>query len=234
MHPLLKYAYQQGIEQSRVKEASGWSRAAAFMNPFKNVAKSVVETAGPVAGQSLGKWGRGLSTTLGQQASMKGLGRRALAQHGLRTGLGAGVGAVAGGEGERGRGAMIGALTGLGFGAGARLGGAGARKKMLAGIGGKASRLVQQGKLAPNTTSVQQFVRQQATKGTWKHLNARQLMGSAALGTGAAVGTGVAANRLIPRAPEPQNPYAQLFRQVGGFGAARPRYYQPSYAPQQR
>jgi len=232
MHPLLKFAYQQGIERSVdactsleergwVKEALDWSRAATLFNPFKNVAKSVASAALPA--------GRGV-TAAGQKAALSGLGSRALAQHATRTGVGAGIGAIAGGEGERGRGAMVGALAGLGMSAGARLGGAAARRKMLAGIGGKAARFAQQGKIAPNAAAIEQFVRQQATKGTWKHLNARQLMGSAALGTGGAVGTGMAANALIPRTPPPQNPYAQLFQQASGFGAARPRYYQAPYS----
>jgi len=241
MQSMLKLAYERGLTRgmsvhcsdpedlSIIKEALDWRRALSVFNPVRNVAQKVLRP-GQAAGvaRTVGKRGRQLATEVAKKRGLSAVGQSALARQAALSGAGAGIGALAGGEGNRGRGAAIGALGGLGLGMGANLGGLKSFGKTVATMGSKAARQVQSGALAPG--GVGKYMTQQLSSGPWKHRVARQLIGAGTLGTAGAVGATVAANKFLPQQQQ------QIPQQYGQYGQAMgltPAAYQ-EYEPYQQ
>lgn len=211
MQDLLKVAYRKGKEASFskldsedalfVKEAQGWRNALSavsrFVSPLRGAARGVLSTRMPgvVPGKITPRISR-LVTQRGAEAAAAGLpGAGGLVG---RAGIGAGIGALTSEDAERG--AIIGGLGGLGLGVGSRMG-SGALRKAMTAAGGKAARMVRQGRLAPTQEAVQQFMSQQVFRGPWKHQAARGMLGGAALGTAGLAG-GLAAGSALAGEPE--------------------------------
>lgn len=221
MREFLKLAFHQGhergiqdhisdSEKDLVKEALSWQAARQFFSPVAGAAKGVVQRVmgGTVPGAISPQVSR-LVMRQGAKAAQTGAAGTALRRHLLRTGAGAGIGALAGGEEGRGRGALIGALGGLGLGLGARMGGGKAFEKTLGTIGGKASSMIRRGQLAPTQEAVTRFMRQQAFRGPWKHRVARQAIGAGTLGAGGLAGGIMAGKALAPEQTRSAMPFGQ-------------------------
>jgi hypothetical protein len=225
MQEMLKEAYTRGLTQGIqnqhpedaedlqiIKEALDWRRAASVFNPIKNVAQSILRPS-QVAGVARSTGNRAINLA-GQAARKRGLsavGQSGLARQAVMSGGGAGIGALASDEGNRGRGAMIGALGGLGLGMGANLGGLKSFGKTVASTGRKAARQVQRGTMAPG--QVQKYMTQQLTQTPLKHRVARQMIGAGVLGAGGAAGATALGSKLLPQqqaqAPEQYGQYGQ-------------------------
>lgn len=235
MRAMLKEAYFRGLEHAArisaedgedlqiIKEAFDWRRALSVLDPVKNVAQRVLLPS-QAAGMARSAGTKAL-TRAGRVAQKRGLaavGQSALARQALLSGAGAGIGAAAGGEGNRGRGAMIGALGGLGLSAGAGAGGLKSFGKTVSVAGRRAARQVQRGALAPE--GVHQFMKQQLTSGPMKHDVARQLIGAGLVGGAGATGATMLANRLIPQQQTQQLP-TQMYGQALGLTPAAYQEY---------
>jgi len=227
-HPMLKVAYQRGrasavaelpaAEHAMVKEAISWrgamQTARGMLNPASLVqtgAKAVRPAAPGGAGAAL----RGAARE-GMDLTGQALRNSNLMSMAGKTGLGAGIGAMASDEGQRGRGAIIGALGGLGAHAGMQYGGGAAIAKRMKGLGARAGSLVQKGKLDPG--QVQAWAREQMRGGIAQHGQIRNRVGQALLGTAGGVGATAAAAQAAGPAPMQMQ---QPFQMSPGF---RPNY----------
>lgn len=230
MHAMLKEAYSRGLEHAvqssaenaedayTIKEAVDWRRALSVFDPVRNAAQRILSPS-QAAGMARAGGTRAVNLA-GQVAKKRGLaaaGQSALARHALLSGAGAGVGALAGGEGNRGRGAVVGALGGLGLSAGAGAGGLKSFGNTISVAGRRAARQVQRGSLAPE--GVHKFMQQQLTAGPLKHDVARQLIGAGVAGGAGATGATMLANKLIPHKLIPQQQQAQVYG-GGQYGQA--------------
>lgn len=219
MHEMLKEAYTRGLEASIrrespndvefLKEAFDWRRALSVFNPIATAARAAAAV--PLAAG--GRWARRMVSPLAQQAAGGGVARSMLAQQALLSGAGAGIGALTAGEGQRGRGAAIGALGGLGLGLGARMGGLKSMGKSIATIAGSGARKIHTGTLARGDLG--KYIAKQMTSSPWKHQIARQALGAGVVGGAGALGATALASKLIP-----QQQAQQGYQMSGPYGQA--------------
>jgi hypothetical protein len=219
-HPMLKVAYQRGRdaaieelpedEHVQVKEAfswrSAWQTARGVFDPSRLArVGEAFSPGGNIRGAIRGaaQEGARLTEQAGRNANLMAMAGK--------TGLGAGIGALAADEGQRGRGALIGAIGGLGAHAGMRYGGGAAIAKRMKGLGARAGARMQKGKLDPS--QVQAWTRQQLSQGTPMHGQIRNRIGQALLGVGGGVGATAAASKALEPTVDPYDQYTQ----VAGF-----------------
>lgn len=192
MQRMLKIAYERGLTQGVhsyhpdaedlevIKEAFDWRRAISAFKPTVDAARGVGRT---VRSGSREVLRRASSSALGRQAALSG--------------SGAGIGALASDEKNRGRGALIGALGGLGLGAGAHFGGLKSMNKTFKSLVQEGAKKSRGGQLSAK--GIRKHVVNKMTSDPLKHETARQFLGAGVLGAGGAAGATALSKRLIPK-----------------------------------